>query len=336
MISSSEGMMDVDQLGALLENEFERRNISIGHRLKYTNSRTEVEEDVTSQLTSFPLNTTSKSTYLLPGESLNLYFDNATLLILRRGAADLGFSFLIVFSVIGALFYLYRIIKNQKELALIKDDLIGNVTHEFKTPIATVSTALEAISNFNEANDPEKTKRYLQMSRDQLAKLNLMVEKLMETATIDSGDMEISKIETDLNDLAQKVVDSFQPGIGEKTLLAALPEAPCIAEVDPFHLENVLTNLIDNAIKYGGDNISVSLKSAAGKVLFQVVDNGGAIDKAYQQKIFEKLYRIPKGNQHDVKGFGIGLYYTKAIVERHGGQINLEVSPGRTCFTVTL
>ncbi|MCP4459158.1 MAG: HAMP domain-containing histidine kinase [Cytophagales bacterium] len=336
MISSSEERMDTKQLGALLEEEFERRNLSIGYRFDYSSGHSEQKEEVTVQLTSFPLNTKSKSTYLLPGESLNLYFDNATLQILRRGATDLIVSFLIVFSVIGALLYLYRIIKNQKELAMIKDDLIGNVTHEFKTPIATVSTALEGIANFNEANDPEKTKRYINMSRDQLVKLNLMVEKLMETATIDSGDMEISKVDTDLSEVARKVVDNFQLRVGEKTLQAELPEVACLAEVDPFHLENVLTNLIDNAIKYGGNDIRLTLKFTAGKVSFQVIDNGGAIDKAYQQRIFEKLYRIPKGNQHDVKGFGIGLYYTKAIIERHEGQINLDVSPGRTCFTVTL
>ncbi len=330
MVSSSEEKVDVDQLTELLKDELNRRNLSMDYQVIYSRGKAEPTN------AKYALTTSSKSTYLMPGEKLSLNFENATLLILKKGAMDLIISFLIVFSVIGALLYLYRIIKAQKELAMIKDDLIGNVTHEFKTPIATVSTALEGIANFNEANDQEKTKRYVEMSRDQLAKLNLMVEKLMETATIDSGEMEINKIETNLTELTQHVADSFQLQMDERSFKIDLPEDELWGEVDPFHMENVLTNLLDNAVKYGGNEISLSLKKNGDSIIWQVLDNGGSIDKVHQQRIFEKLYRIPKGNQHDVKGFGIGLYYTRAALERHGGQISLDVSIDRTCFTVTI
>lgn len=330
MVSSSEEMLDVDQLKEILKEELDRRNLAMDYQVIYSRGKANPAN------TKYALTTSSKSTYLMPGEKLSLNFENATLLILKKGAVDLIISFLIVFSVIGALLYLYRIIKAQKELAMIKDDLIGNVTHEFKTPIATVSTALEGIANFNEANDQEKTKRYVEMSRDQLAKLNLMVEKLMETATIDSGEMEVNKVETNLTELTRHVADSFQIRMEGKTFQIDLPNEDLWGEVDPFHMENVLTNLLDNAVKYGGNEISLSLKKKGDRITWQVVDNGGNIEKPHQQRIFEKLYRIPKGNQHDVKGFGIGLYYTRAALERQGGQISLDVSTGRTCFTVTI
>lgn len=331
MISSSEERIDIKSLTDILEEELGRRSLSMDYNIRYLSRRGESPEPP-----DYPLFASAKSTYLMPGESLSIFFENATLQILKRGAVDLIISFLIVFCVIGALLYLYRIIQNQKELAMVKDDLIGNVTHEFKTPIATVSTALEGIANFNQTNDPEKTKRYVEMSREQLTKLNLMVEKLMETATIDSGEIEINKVETNVTELVQKVSETYQLKANGKSFAADLPGEEIWHEVDPFHLENILTNLLDNAFKYGGDQVSLSMRASGQKLDFRVIDNGGEIEKTHQQKIFEKLYRIPRGNQHDVKGFGIGLYYTKSMVEKHGGRITLDVSPKRTCFTVTL
>lgn len=333
MISTTQSM-NVEEMSQILTKELERKGLDIGFVLQFDGVG--IKEVNQSPNTHYSLTTTAKSTYLGNRGALKLNFENASILILKRGAWDLALSFAIVFSVIGALLYLYRIIKNQKELAMIKDDLIGNVTHEFKTPIATVTSALEGIANFNEANDKEKTERYLSMSRDQLAKLNVMVEKLMETATIDSGEVEIHKEEVDLAAMMQSVAESFRVRMGEKALKTEIPATSVWAKVDPFHFENVLCNLLDNAIKYGGDEITLALKQTAGKTIVQVADNGGNIPKAHQDRIFEKLYRIPKGNQHDVKGFGIGLYYTKAIVEQHGGHILLDVKPGQTKFTVTI
>lgn len=334
IISTSEQRMNIGELRAILEDELDRKGLTIGFELDY--EMPGIKEVSKKSGTNYSLTTTSKSTYLGNSEALKIHFENASLLILKRGAWDLLLSFAIVFSVIAALLYLYRIIRNQKELAMIKDDLIGNVTHEFKTPIATVTSALEGIANFNEADDKEKTKRYLQMSRDQLAKLNVMVEKLMETATIDSGEIEINKVETDLTELTSQVAESFKVRMGEKALKVEIPEESIWGAIDPFHWENVLSNLLDNAIKYGGNEITLKLRRVGQGAQFQVIDNGSGIEKFHQSRIFEKLYRIPKGNQHDVKGFGIGLYYTRAIVEGHGGKITVESGTNRTCFIVTL
>ena len=284
----------------------------------------------------FTLNTTSKSTYLPQGEMLTVYFDNESLLILKKGLVDIILSLAIVLTVIGALLYLYRIISRQKQLALIKDDLISNITHEFKTPIATISSAIEGIAYFNDENDPKKTRRYLSISSDQLDKLNTMVEKLLETAAIDSGDLQVELQDVDVTTLTKKVVDNFNLIKGDKSLKFSLPNEVIVVRVDEFHFENAISNLIDNAIKYGGEEIEVKLTQANGRVKWHVIDDGGKIDKEDQKRIFEKLYRVPQGNKHDVKGFGIGLYYAKAIVEQHGGKLSLSLSEKSTCFCIEL
>ncbi|MEQ8238732.1 MAG: HAMP domain-containing sensor histidine kinase [Cyclobacteriaceae bacterium] len=334
MISISEDLIELGQLDKIVEEELKRKGIPIGYQLAH--SGPDGNTTMGKRETNYTLSTTSKTTYLPRDETLHMHFENASMLILKKGLIDLVISLAIVLAVVIALWYLYGIIKEQKELALIKDDLISNITHEFKTPIATISTAIEAIANFNEANDQEKTKRYLGLSQDQLAKLNLMVEKLLETATIDSGMIKVNLEETDLVKLTQKVVDNYKIIAAKKSIALSIPAEEVWHSVDPFHIESALSNLIDNAIKYGGDQISVSLDAPNQRPVWKVADNGGFIRKEHKERIFEKLYRIPQGNQHDVKGFGIGLYYTKAVVEKHGGAVLLETQRNLTIFTIQL
>jgi len=245
-------------------------------------------------------------------------------------------SLLISGAVIGSLLYLFRIINEQKQLAEIKNDLISNITHEFKTPIATVSTAIEAISNFNQANDQAKTAKYLDISSGQLLKLNAMVEKLLETASLDSDELELNLESVELVNFTQQIFDKFQLIKGDKKLLFQTDISEIRKDIDSFHMENAVSNLVDNAIKYGGDEITIRLSSEKDKMLWQVTDNGGKIEKLQQQRIFDQFYRIPTGNLHDVKGFGIGLYYAKKIVEKHGGEITLDVSPNTADFTIQI
>ncbi len=334
MISISEDLIELGRLNELVREELDRKSIFLAFQLEHTGPAGTTT--IGKKNDAWELSTTSKTTYLPQEETLTMYFENASMIILQRGIFDLIVSLAIVLAVLGALLYLYRIISEQKQLAMIKDDLISNITHEFKTPISTISTAIEALSSFNEANDTEKIKRYLGLSQDQLKKLNLMVEKLLETATIDSGMIQINVEETDLNALTKRAFENYSMLASNKRLSLNVPDSPIWHSVDPFHIENVLSNLIDNAIKYGGDQIDVGLQMTNGKPTWTVKDNGGNIDKVHKDRIFEKLYRIPKGNQHDVKGFGIGLYYTKAVVEKHGGSINLQTARELTKFTVKL
>ena len=229
-----------------------------------------------------------------------------------------------------------KIIQQQKELAAIKNDLISNITHEFKTPIATVSTAIEAIENFNVIDDKQKTQKYLTMSAVQLKKLHQMVEKLLETATLDSEQLMLKKETLDVVAMTEKLVNKYQLLSKNKTLIFSSNLQPIYLNIDVFHFENVISNLIDNAIKYGGSTIEIHINSILKSVEISIADDGDGIEKNQQEKIFDKFYRVPKGNTHDVKGFGIGLYYCKKIVEKHRGILVLSSNNNQTIFKITL
>jgi two-component system phosphate regulon sensor histidine kinase PhoR len=243
---------------------------------------------------------------------------------------------LLVLGIVSCLFYLLKIIKHQKQLAEVKNDLISNITHEFKTPIATIGVALESINNFNAIEDKVKTKKYINISSEQLSKLNIMVEKLLETATLDSDNLELNKETVDvvtlLNDLTQRYKIQFP----KNEFNASLKVKNLKAQLDIFHFENAINNILDNAVKYGGKIISVDLIPQQNSFDILISDNGNTLSKANKDRIFEKFYRIPKGNTHDVKGFGIGLYYTKTIIEKHNGSIDLNLAKDLTTFKITL
>lgn len=236
--------------------------------------------------------------------------------------------------MIGSLLYLLHIIQQQKQLAEIKNDFISNMTHEFKTPIATIGVAMESIQHFNASNDPEKTKKYVEMSSQQVSKLNLMVEKLLETATINSEALTLNKQETNMVLLLEAIHQKYVATHVEKKLLFEPKEENIWISLDAFHIENALDNIVDNAIKYGGDTIKITIQKLKSGVEVIISDSGNTLTKTQVAQIFEKFYRVPKGNTHDVKGFGIGLYYTKVIIEKHEGSIVVTTNP--TQFKILL
>ena len=278
----------------------------------------------------------SKSTYLKKGEAFKLYYANPNFEALKRGFGGILLSFILALLIVSCLFYLLKIIKEQKELSIIKNDLISNITHEFKTPIATVSTAIEAIENFNVLDDKEKTQKYLSLSSIQLKKLHQMVEKLLETATLDSEQLLLKKETIDITEVVQKIVTKHQLLANNKTLNFSTNLKPIYINVDAFHFENVVSNLIDNAVKYGGDIIEININSILNNTEITVADNGNGVEKNQQEKIFDKFYRVPKGNTHNVKGFGIGLYYCKKIIEKHLGTISLVSDKNNTIFKINI
>ncbi len=162
-----------------------------------------------------------------------------------------------------------------------------------------------------------------------------MVEKLLETATLDSDSLELNMDSYNISEVLSSIIEKYRIQNKQKTLNVALdPEALC--KVDIFHFENAVNNVIDNAFKYGGDIIDIKLFQQDSAVLISISDNGKTLSKTNKDKIFEKFYRVPKGNTHDVKGFGIGLYYTKTIIEKHDGKITLDLSNDRTTFKIEL
>lgn len=333
VISIARDTLDFPKLAQLVADELQRAQLDIGYALRLCEHGAPDREFIAGDSTKLHLSTVSKSTFLLPGQKIELDFPNASWIILRKGLVNILFSLSFILLIGGAFIYLYAIIKAQKELSEIKNDLINNITHEFKTPIATISAAVEGIRSFNSGNDPAKTSRYLHISSMQLSKLNLMVEKLLETATVESDQLRLDPASTDLSAMVCSLTERFRTLTGKYIHMEVAHGV--IRSVDIFHFENAVSNLIDNAIKYGGDRINVTLTNdQVTEILIQ--DTGMSIPKNQQHRIFEKFYRIPHGNLHDVKGYGMGLYYSKNIVEKHGGSLKLTVREQLTTFKITL
>ena len=325
--------LDLPKLTKHLDTEFERSGIALDYRLHFTelNSDSLARDSIAKEIV-LPYKVGSRSTFLPAGKSLDLYYDTSYLTLFKRGLVEVLSSLLFLGILAFAFYYLYQTIKNQKEIAEIKQDLIANITHEFKTPIATTLTAIEGIQQFNPTNDPEKTDRYLDISKVQLQKLDQMVEKLLETAALDSDHLVLKKESIDAAPVLTQLVQKFQTLAPEKEFDLLLPPTCSPIEADAFHFEQVISNLLDNAVKYGGARIQLALEQGEGHQI-RVEDNGDSLRPEQEKLIFDQFYRIPKGNLHDVKGFGIGLYYVKKIMEKHGGRVALHRNSQSTRFT---
>jgi len=323
------------KLDSIFTNQLSKKGIKTPHYLVLLEKDIKVGGSNKAKDIELSLFSNSKSTFLRPGQNLRAYYKDPTIQALKKSSTGILLSFLLSISVIFCLIYLLKIISNQKELAEIKNDLINNITHEFKTPIATISTAVEAIESFNVLDNKEKTKQYAAISAFQLKKLHQMVEKLLETATLDSESLMLQKEPTNIVDLIAKIAKKFEL-LTKKEINFTTNIDSKILKIDRFHFENAISNLVDNAIKYGGDNVEVNLNSVLNVTEISVADNGKGIDKSQQERIFDKFYRVPKGNTHDVKGFGIGLYYTQKIIEKHNGSINVSSNFDNTIFKLQI
>ena len=344
IVSFSNDTLDLKEVDSLFKVELNRKQIDINYALVFKSSKDKTQtlrsNDIILKDTIVNqnniLSTSSKSTFLPKQSSLNIYFNNITITILKRILSGIIISTILVLAIISCLFYLLKIINHQKQLAEIKNDLISNITHEFKTPITTVSAALESMQNFKAIEDKDKANQYINMSKGQLQKLNTMVEKLLETATLDSNELKFNREEVNLTNLIEASVNSFKNQHSEKTFIFNKKINNIIVEVDTFHFENAINNILDNAVKYGGDLIEVIIKTQKNHIEIDISDNGNSLKNSDKDRIFDKFYRVPKGNTHDVKGFGIGLFYSKTIIEKHGGSIDLNLSNFKTTFKIKL
>lgn len=336
LVSFTEDTLQIKELDNLLQDEFTRKKLVMNYGLFFQTKDTiqqRINPDIFTKEKT--LETTSKSSFLPKNSSLKLYFNNITATILKRNLLGILLSTLLLSAVIASLLFLLRIIQRQKQIAEVKNDLISNITHEFKTPIATIGVALEGMENFNPDNDLAKNKSYLKTSRGQLNKLTTMVEKLLETATLDGEELNLNAEEINLIELLQQLNARHKQLAPQKTFVFSASRENIWITADAFHLENALNNILDNAVKYGGDTITTAINLKPKHVIITITDNGKTLTKAQTSQLFEKFYRVPKGNTHDVKGFGIGLYYTKKIIEKHNGQIQI-VLDGNTNFLITL
>lgn len=326
--------VDFETLDKAFAAELKRKQIEIAYGFEYAGADVPKLKFIKDRHIALTESTKSKSTYLPPGSTLTLQFSDPVQQAFSRSFTEIILSLLLSLTIIGCLLFLLRIINRQKRVEEIRNDLISNITHEFKTPITTIGSAIEGIRNFNEIDDKIKTNRYLEISQNQLGKLSVMVEKLLETAALNAGSVELNKERTDIVALLKNIVEKHQIGATKEIRFVADVNS-LFTSVDAFHIENVISNLIDNAQKYGGDQIVIRLSIGA-NIEVEVEDNGIFIEESHRERIFEQFYRIPKGNLHEVKGFGIGLYYSRKIIEKHNGKIELVKDADKTTFKITL
>lgn len=331
----------LEEIDSLFRLELQRKNITLQHgfRLIDKSPLSQKESVKTYNLEGFSndfQSAISNSPFVNTHSTLELRYTNTTTSILKRMLESILLSLLLSGIIIGCLLFLLKIIFNQKQLSEVKNDLISNITHEFKTPISTISLALEGLENSDIVKDETKKKQYLSMSKDQLNKLNQMVEKLLETATLKADQFELDKEQINLSELIKNSVKKYQFSNPNKSISLTV-DSNLNFQADALHFENAFNNIIDNAIKYGGNSIKINTQSTKGNIELLIEDNGDGFENQYKQKIFDQFYRIPTGNIHNVKGFGIGLYYTKNIIEKHGGKIIVsENKKGKVIFKITL
>jgi two-component system phosphate regulon sensor histidine kinase PhoR len=276
---------------------------------------------------------------------LRAYYEDPTIQALKKSSTGILLSLLLSLSVIFCLIYLLKIISTQKELAEIKNDLINNITHEFKTPIATISTAIEAIESFNVTDNKEKTKQYAAISAFQLKKLHVMVEKLLETATLDSESLLLQKEPTNIVDLIAKIAKKFEL-LTKKEIKFTTNIDSKILKIDLFHFENAVSNLVDNAIKYGQEKTPITIgvglidciPEIGGPGISISIKNKGEGIKADQiPRLTERFYRTDKGRSREMGGTGLGLAIVKHIISRHRGHLQIQSKLNKsTTFTVYL
>lgn len=264
--------------------------------------------------------------------TFRLQVAGATPFVLRKMWSQFLLSLLLVGLTALSFVLLWRSLIQQRKLTRIKNDFISNITHELKTPIATVSVAIEALRNFDALHDPERTKEYLAISSNELQRLSFLVDKVLKLSMFEKHQVELKEETVDLALLVKEVVGSMKLQFDKYKAQVNMQLHGCrfAIQADRLHVTSVLFNLMDNALKYSRENpsIHIELKEETGQILLFVTDNGIGIPAEYHKKIFDKFFRVPFGDTHNVKGYGLGLSYVAYVIQRHYGSIEVESQPG--------
>lgn len=256
------------------------------------------------------------------------YNQSTTNFVIKQMAGLLALSLFITLLIAFVMIHIFRRMLSQEKLHQLKNDFINNMTHELKTPIATISLATDALNNPLVKNDDEKYKNYTRILKEENHKLNIHVERVLQMAMLDKGELQLNKQPVDLVAIIQNAINTFKLQVQEQnaTINFTPSQKEIIINGDKYHLLTVFCNLIDNALKYSDKNCEITISAAqnsSGTAIF-IKDNGMGIDPSLHEKVFEKFYRVQGGNLHDTKGFGLGLSYVRSIITAHNGTITLQ------------
>jgi two-component system phosphate regulon sensor histidine kinase PhoR len=342
-----EKRIDVDFLDSVIRTEIANDDLPKTYRFMVANNigipvvfahapktyDTALDTLLTGKTVLFPSNILDDDFYL------HLYFPKKGYFLIREMWGQFSISLTLIMLIVTALIFMFKTILAQEKISEIKNDFISNMTHEFKTPIATISLACEALGDQDMVSEHAEITPYVKMIREENKRLGTLVERILQSAVIDRGELRLQKEKILLNDLLKEVAQkaAFRVQTLNGKLKLHVPNEPIELYTDKLHLTNVISNLVDNAIKYceKAPTIEISLRKENKRLCLSVKDNGIGIKKEHLAKIFDKLYRVPTGNVHNVKGFGLGLSYVKAISDKEGWKIHVKSKLGEgSIFTL--
>lgn len=251
------------------------------------------------------------------------------------------YSSIVILLIIVFFSYTVYIILQQKRLSEIRTDFVNNMTHELKTPISTIGLSADAIEGSLASANPNRVRQYVQIIKNENNRLKNQVERVLQIAALSPKKVGLQNSTIDVHALITTAAENFRMQAEEQqgTLETQLDAPQHLVKGDLVHITNVIYNLIDNAVKYTEEipQIRIRTSSNAGWMRVEIQDNGIGISKANQKMIFEKFFRVPTGNLHSVRGYGLGLFYVKTIIKAHGGRILLDSTPGKgSTFTIEL
>ncbi|MCF8220957.1 MAG: HAMP domain-containing histidine kinase [Cryomorphaceae bacterium] len=310
-------------------------SIVLSNRVRYKKDSIYVTDLVsTDEITPEKLNLTKDGHYF------TVYFPNLELGEIEPQNDYSPWIYLTLMLVVIATFFAFSVtvIMRQYRLAEVKTDFINNMTHELKTPISTISLSAEMMMRLPEIST-EQVHKYASIIYKENKRLEHQVERVLNVAKLDKDQVVLNKDQFDVNELLDEVKENFELHHLEKggVIHIELNAVNHIIQADAVHLTNVIYNLLENAVKYceSVPNITIQTRNEKQGIWIEIEDNGIGIKKENLSLIFDKFYRVPTGNLHNVKGFGLGLYYVKLIVDAHGGKVNVKSTPGKgTTFSL--
>jgi two-component system phosphate regulon sensor histidine kinase PhoR len=344
--------VDVEFLDSLIHKEFaedelpanyrfmveDQNDLPVQFNLNPKNYDLSLDTNLTvySRIALFPSNMLDDSLVL------HVYFPSKLTFLFKEMLGSIGVTLTLVLIIVVTLIFMMRTIQEQRRLDEMKTDFISNMTHEFKTPISTISLACEAMSDSDMLGDSvNQTRPYVRMIDEENKRLSLLVERILQSAVLEKGKAELKKEFVLLNTMVYDAVENVKLKVRSMNgqISLDLPKEEMTVYADKMHLNNCLSNLLDNAIKYSKDAPQIEVVVTSDKASYQisVKDHGLGIRKEHIDKIFDKLYRVPTGNVHNVKGFGLGLSYVKSIIELHKWDLTVKSAFGEgTTFTIKI
>ncbi len=336
--------LDTLVLDSILRTTFREKNVEARFEYAVVNNFNEIN-------VRFPaLNASCDSGYclfkknLMPGnmfikpQYLYVHFPNHKSIVFKSLWLNLLASTFVITILISAFWFTINTILKQSRVDEIKNDFISNMTHELKTPISTISLAGEMLSDKSIMKTPESVDRYVGMIRQENKRLSTLVESILQTSILEKGKFQLKKTSVDIHDIIKQGYENNRMILDQKKggMQLELNALSFVIQADKTHLTNIIYNLMDNAIKYSKEHpqITILTENNNQNLKIAVKDQGIGIPKEHLKRIFDKFYRVPTGNVHNVKGFGLGLSYVKAIVEKHHGEVwaESEIGKGSTIF----